>query len=128
MKVAEARAGLLGAIKGGDASQMADANQAMNAPLGRLLAISEAYPQLKSDQSFLRLQDELTGTENRIAVSRTDYNGAVQTYNTYIRTFPQLLTAKMTGAKERGYFEVTSAAAKEVPTVDFSKAPATKKP
>lgn len=121
VKVAEARAGLLGAVKGGDAGQMADANQALTGALGRLLAISENYPQLKSDQGFLRLQDELAGTENRIAVARTDYNGAVRTYNTYIRTFPQVLTAKVTGAKERPYFEVTSAAAREVPTVDFGK-------
>lgn len=128
VKVAEARAGLIGAVKGGDASQMADANQNLTGALGRLLAISEAYPQLKSDQSFLRLQDELSGTENRIAVSRTDYNGAVRTYNTYIRTFPQVLTAKVTGAKERPYFETTSAAAKEVPSVDFGKSPAKKAP
>lgn len=128
VKVAEARAGLVGAIKGGDATQMANANQSMTGALGRLLAISESYPQLKSDQSFLRLQDELAGTENRIAVSRTDYNGAVQTYNSYIRSFPQVLTAKMTGAKERTYFEVTSAAAKEVPTVDFGKAEKAKAP
>ena len=128
VKVAEARAGLVGAIKGGDATQMANANQSMTGALGRLLAISESYPQLKSDQSFLRLQDELAGTENRIAVSRTDYNGAVQTYNSYIRSFPLVLTAKMTGAKERTYFEVTSAAAKEVPTVDFGKAEKAKAP
>lgn len=121
VKVAEARAGLLGAVKGGDAGQMAEANQALTGALGRLLAISENYPQLKSDQGFLRLQDELAGTENRIAVARTDYNGAVRTYNTYIRTFPQVLTAKATGAKERPYFEVTSAAAREAPTVDFGK-------
>ncbi len=128
VKVAEARAGLVGAIKGGDAAQMADANQNLTSSLGRLIAISEAYPQLKSDQSFLRLQDELAGTENRIAVSRTDYNATVQTYNTYIRSFPQVLTAKMTGAKERTYFEVTNAAAKDVPTVDFGKGAGAKKP
>ena len=128
VKVAEARAGLVGAIKGGDAAQMADANQNLTSSLGRLIAISEAYPQLKSDQSFLRLQDELAGTENRIAVSRTDYNATVQTYNTYIRSFPQVLTAKMTGAKERTYFEVTNAAAKDVPTVDFGKSGGAKKP
>jgi LemA protein len=81
----------------------------------------EAYPELKSNENFLRLQDELTGTENRIAVSRTDYNGAVRTYNEYIRKFPQVLTAKATGAKPRTYFEVTDAAARAAPTVDFSK-------
>ena len=121
IKVAEARSGLLSAVKGGDPAQMADANQALTGSLGRLMVVAEAYPQLKSDQAFLRLQDELTGTENRIAVSRTDYNGAVQTYNTYIRTFPAVLTAKVTGAKERTYFEVTNAAARDVPVVDFTK-------
>ena len=121
--VAKARAGLLGAVTGGNVTEMANANQAMTGALGRLLAISENYPQLKSDQSFLRLQDELTGTENRIAVARTDYNQAVQDYNSYIRKFPAVLTAKVTGAKPRDYFDVTNPAAREVPTVDFSKKP-----
>jgi LemA protein len=78
---------------------MANANEQMTGALGRLLAISENYPQLKSDQNFLRLQDELTGTENRIAVSRTDYNNAVRDYNAYIRRFPAVLTAKVTGPR-----------------------------
>lgn len=118
--VAQARAGLLGAIKTGDAGQEANANLAMTGALGRLLAISEAYPQLKADQSFLRLQDELAGTENRVATARNDYNQAVQSYNTYIRTFPQAITAKITGAKPRTYFEA-SAGSTAAPTVDFSK-------
>lgn len=117
--VAEARAGLTGAVQGGNIGQMATANEAMTGALGRLLAIAEAYPTLKSDQNFLRLQDELTGTENRIAVARTDYNNAVRDYNAYIRRFPAVLTAKVTGAKAREYFEVTNAAAKEVPKVKF---------
>ena len=118
-EVARARGGLLGAVQSKDPEQMANANATMNGALGRLLAVSEAYPQLKSDQSFLRLQDELAGTENRVAVARTDYNGAVQQYNSYIRKFPAVLTAKMTGAKERKYFQATSAEAREVPKVDF---------
>src|SRR5450756_1641621 len=73
-QVATARAGLAGAIQTGDPQQMATANGQLTGALGRLLAISEAYPQLKADQGFLRLQDELTGTENRIATSRNDYN------------------------------------------------------
>ncbi len=117
--VAEARAGLAGAVKGGDVAQMADANAAMTGALGRLLAISENYPQLKSDQNFLRLQDELAGTENRIAVARTDYNNAVKDYNAYIRRFPAVLTAKVTGAKARAYFEVTNPASREAPAVKF---------
>ncbi|MCX5767888.1 MAG: LemA family protein [Gemmatimonadetes bacterium] len=120
-KVAQARAGLAGAVSGGKIGEMADANQQMTGALGRLLAISENYPTLKSDQNFLRLQDELTGTENRIAVSRTDYNGAVQAYNEYIRKFPQVMTAKVIGSKAREYFDVTNPGAREAPKVDFSK-------
>lgn len=118
-EVANARSRLAGSIGAGDMGEMANANQAMTGALGRLLAISENYPQLKSDQNFLRLQDELTGTENRIAVSRTDYNNAVRDYNAYIRRFPQVLTAKVTGAKSREYFEVTNAENREAPTVQF---------
>ncbi len=118
-EVARARAGLAGAVQGGDVQQMANANEQMTGALGRLLAISEAYPQLKSDQNFLRLQDELTGTENRIAVARTDYNNAVRDYNAYIRRFPAVLTAKVTGADAREYYEVTDSASREVPSVKF---------
>jgi LemA protein len=117
-QVAQARAGLAGAIQIGDPGQMATANNQLTGALGRLLAISEAYPQLKADQSFLRLQDELTGTENRIATSRNDYNQAVQSYNTYIRTFPQALTAKVTGARPRTYFEAAPGT-EAPPVVDF---------
>ena len=118
-EVANARSRLAGSVSGGNMSEMADANQAMTGALGRLLVIAEAYPQLKSDQNFLRLQDELTGTENRIAVSRTDYNNAVRDYNAYIRKFPAVLTAKVTGAKSREYFEVTNAENREAPKVQF---------
>ena len=127
-QVAQARSGLINAVRTGDPQQMADANAGLTAGLGRLLAISEAYPQLKADQSFLRLQDELTGTENRIAVSRRDYNQAAQQYNTYIRRFPQTLTAKVIGAKSKTYFEVTNPANREAPTVDFSKPAASTPP
>src|SRR3954467_528854 len=120
-QVAQARAGVLGAVQKGDPKEMANANDQLTSALGLLMVVAEAYPQLKADQNFLKLQDELTGTENRIAVSRTDYNNAVQTYNTYIRTLPQSLTAKVTGAKPRDYFEVTTPGARTAPTVDFSK-------
>ena len=120
-QVAQARAGLLGAIQKGDPREMANANEGLTGALRGLMVTVEAYPQLKSDQAFLRLQDELTGTENRIAVSRTDYNTAVQSYNTYIRNFPAVITAKVTGAKPREYFEVTTPGARTAPTVDFSK-------
>jgi LemA protein len=117
-QVAQARTGLAGAIQTGDPGQMAAANNQLTGALGRLLAISEAYPQLKADQGFLRLQDELTGTENRIATSRNDYNQAVQSYNTYIRTFPQAITGKVIGAKPRTYFEAAGGT-ETPPTVDF---------
>ncbi len=116
--VANARTGLAGAIQSGDPAQMATANAQLTGALGRLIAIAEAYPQLKADQGFLRLQDELAGTENRIATSRNDYNQAVQVYNTYIRTFPQALTAKVTGAGPRTYFEAAPGS-ETPPQVDF---------
>jgi LemA protein len=128
-QVAQARAGLGTAIQSGDPQQMATANAGLTGALGRLMVVAEAYPQLKADQGFLRLQDELAGTENRIATSRNDYNQAVQSYNTYIRTFPQAITAKVTGAKARTYYE--AAPGSEVaPTVDFGTrgAPATTTP
>jgi LemA protein len=123
-RVAEARAGLAGAVNRGDPQEMAQANEQMTGALRQFMITVEAYPQLKADQSFLRLQDELTGTENRIAVARTDYNQVAGEYNTYIRRFPAALTARVTGAKQREYFDVTNPAALEAPTVDFSKTPA----
>ena len=122
--VTQARAGLVGAVQkpgGSDPAELANANQQLTTALGRLTVTVEAYPELKSNENFLRLQDELTGTENRIAVSRTDYNGAVRLYNEYIRKFPAVLTAKVTGSKPRAYFEVTDAASRAAPTVDFKK-------
>lgn len=124
--VANARSGLLNAVKSGDAEQMATANAAMTGALGRLLAVVENYPQLKADQGFLRLQDELAGTENRVAVSRNDYNGAVNEYNAYIRQFPAVITAKVTGAKSRKYYTAAPGST-EAPKVDFSR-PATPAP
>lgn len=119
-EVAEARARLAGAVQGGTLGEMADANAALTAPLGRLLAIVENYPELKSDASFRALQDQLEGTENRIAVARQDYNDAVRGYNSYIRQFPQVLTAKAIGKKARPYFELTTPESAEVPRVDFN--------
>ncbi|MFI5257973.1 MAG: LemA family protein [Gemmatimonadales bacterium] len=127
-EVARARSGLLGAVQSKDPQQMADANATFNGALGRLLAVSEAYPQLKSDKAFLNLQDELAGTENRVAVSRQDYNTAVQQYNAYIRQFPAVLTAKLTGAKDRKYFQVTNPANREAPSVEFGAPGSTTSP
>lgn len=121
IQVAEARARLAGAVQGGNLDSMAAANAALNAPLGRLLAIAEAYPQLKSNENFRALQDQLEGTENRIAVARQDYNETVNRYNAYIRRFPQVITAKILGKKARSYFELQTPGAAEVPKVDFSR-------
>ena len=117
--VADARARLAGSIQSDNLEDMAAANQALNAPLGRLLAISENYPQLKSDANFRALQDELTGTENRIATARQDYNEAVNQYNSFVRTFPYNLTAKMFGqSAPKPYFEAKDGA-ETPPAVKF---------
>ena len=121
VEVANARARLAGAVQSGDLRQMADANAALTAPLGRLLAIAENYPLLKANENFRALQDQLEGTENRIAVARQDYNEAVNRYNAYIRRFPQVLTAKLTGKKAREYFELTTPGADTVPRVNFTR-------
>ena len=100
--------------------QFQDAQNQLSGALGRLLSVSEAYPELKADQQFLALQSQLEGTENRIAVARSDYNGAVQQYNTMIRTFPAAITAKIVyGAKPIQPFTATSAHADEAPKVSF---------
>jgi LemA protein len=119
--VAEARAKLAGAVQGGNLQQMAEANAQLTAPLGRLLAIAENYPQLKSNENFRALQDQLEGTENRIAVARQDYNEAVNRYNAFIRRFPQVLTAKALGKGPREYFELQAPGAAQAPKVEFSK-------
>jgi LemA protein len=126
-QVAAARGALTGAIQTGDAAQMSAANAQLTGALGRLIAVAEAYPQLKADQTFLRLQDELAGTENRIATARGDYNQAVQDYNAYIRNFPQAITAKVTGAKPRTYYEAAPGS-ETAPTVDFGTRPAATTP
>jgi len=120
-QVTQARAGLTSAIGRGNPGEMANANEQLTTAVRGLSIAVEAYPQIKSDAAFLRLQDELTGTENRIAVALTDYNEAVQKHNTFIRRFPYVLTAKVVGASAREYLEVTAAAARQTPKVDFSK-------
>ena len=118
--VAEARSKLNAAVQTGNLGEMAAANQGVTAALGRLFAVAEAYPELKSNENFRALQDELTGTENRIAVARQDYNDQVKDLNAYIRQFPYNITAKIFGlGKPREYFELTNEAAAEVPKVKF---------
>jgi LemA protein len=99
-----------------------NAQSQLSGSLGRLLASFEAYPDLKSNQNFLALQDQLEGTENRIEVARRDYNESVRQYNTLVRTFPTAIGAKVFyGAKPKVPFEA-AAAAQTAPTVSFGNA------
>lgn len=101
-------------------AQYAAAQSQLSSGLGRLLATVEAYPDLKSNQNFLTLQSQLEGTENRIAVARRDYNEAVRNYNTTIRTFPDIIGAKLIhGAEPLAPFEATTEGAEEAPEVKF---------
>src|SRR6059036_2579060 len=119
--IAKARSALLGAHS--PAEKIA-ANGQLDSALGRLLVVVENYPQLKSNENFLRLQDELAGTENRIAVERRRYNDAVQDYNTYIGLFPNSLFAGFAGfSRNNAYFEATEAS-RQVPKVNFGQTPA----
>jgi LemA protein len=114
-RVADARGRLAGATSPREA---AAANAGLTSALGRLLAISENYPNLKSNENFIRLQDELAGTENRIAVERRRYNEAVREFNAQVKRFPNNLLAGSFGFSEREYFEAEEGA-EEVPQVEF---------
>jgi LemA protein len=115
--IADARSRLLAAKSPEETIQAANAQ---TSALGRLLAVVENYPTLKADAQFNRLTDELSMTENRIAVERMRYNERVQEYNTQRRRFPSNVTAKMFGFKEHPYFEVPPEA-KQVPKVNFGR-------
>jgi len=116
--IAKARSALLSASTPTDKIA---ANQRLDSALGRLLVVVENYPQLKSNENFLRLQDELAGTENRIAVERRRYNETLQDYNTYISLFPNNLVASMSGfARNDAYFKADEGA-RQVPKVNFEK-------
>ena len=96
----------------------ASASEQLTKALNNLYVIVENYPDLKSNTNFINLQDELAGTENRIAVARKDYNDAVKEYNNLVKTFPNNLTASLFNFKEKSYFEVNNSD-KEVPNVSF---------
>jgi LemA protein len=114
-QIADARARLAGAQ---GVSETAESYEELQGALSRLLVVVENYPQLQSNENFIRLQDELAGTENRIAVARRRYNETVQQFNTRIRLFPARIVANRLGYEQREYFEISDAA-REVPTVDF---------
>ena len=115
--IAKARSQLLSA---GTPSEKIAANQQLDGALGRLLAIVENYPQLKSNENFLRLQDELAGTENRIAVERKRYNDNLQDYNTYIQKFPANIFARWAGFKPNEAYFTATEGSRQVPKVDFT--------
>ena len=128
-EIAKARSALLSANTPADKIA---ANQRLDSALGRLLVVVENYPQLKSNENFLRLQDELAGTENRIAVERRRYNETLQDYNTYISLFPNSLVASLSGFPRNDAYFKTDEGARQAPKVnfDYSKpaAPAPAKP
>ena len=114
--IANARAGMLNAQ--GPAAKIA-ANGQIDSALGRLLALAENYPQLRSSDQFMRLQDELAGTENRISVARKRYNDALQDYNTFVQQFPNSIWAGMAGFHPNNAYFTASPAAQAVPAVHF---------
>ena len=123
-EIAEARSRLLSA---GTPEQKIAANGDLDRGLGRLLALAENYPQLKSSENFLRLQDELAGTENRIAVERKRYNDNLRDYNTYVQQFPASLFASGMGFKPNNAYFTAPEGSRAVPKVEFST-PATQQP
>ena len=102
-------------------SERIAANQQVDSALGRLFVVVENYPNLKANENFLRLQDELAGTENRITVERRRYNETVQDYNTYIQLFPNSLVASIAGFQREDTYFQTTAAAREAPKVSFGR-------
>ena len=127
-QIAEARSRLLNATReapqgeNGDKSpeqkqKIIEANNSFGGTIGRLLSLQEAYPQLRSNENFLRLQDELVGTENRLATARNDYTAAAQDYNTTRGSFPTVIAAKLYGFKEEPYFKAEEGA-RQAPRFD----------
>ncbi len=114
--IANARAGMLNAQ--GPAAKIA-ANGTLDSALGRLLMLTENYPQLRSSDQFMRLQDELAGTENRISVARKRYNDALKDYNTFVLQFPNSIWAGIAGFKTNDAYFNASPAAQQVPAVNF---------
>jgi len=120
-EIANARAAMAGART---PEQKFAAGQQMDSALGRLLVVIENYPQLKSQENFLRLQDELAGTENRLSVGRTRYNEVARDYNVLVKSFPTNLFAGMFGYREKPFYPIAPGA-RDVPKVSFPAAPST---
>jgi len=117
--VANARAGVIAA--GSDRASSIDANQKLSVAISPLLRLQEAYPQLKGNDQFMRLEDELAGTENRITVARKRYNDSLKTYNVDVQQFPASVWAGMAGFHKRDEYFKGNPANNVAPTVDFSK-------
>ena len=117
--IAKARSALLSA---GTPQEKIAANGRLDGALGRLLVVVENYPQLRSNENFLRLQDELAGTENRIAVERKRYNDTLQDYNTYVQLFPNSIFAGWAGFKPNPAYFAASEGSREAPKVNFAPA------
>lgn len=117
-EIAEARSKLAGSISSGDIEAINEANSELDSALGRLFAISESYPDLEASDQFIALQDELAGTENRIAVARQYYNETARDYNVKVQKLPASIIAGMSGYYPVPYFEADEGAS-EVPEVSF---------
>ena len=116
--VTNARSRLSGAIEDGDVGTINEANAEFESAVTRLLMVVESYPELKANENFIALQDELAGTENRINKARQDYNEVVAKYNKNVKMFPQSIIANMSGFEQAEYFEAAEGAEK-VPNVEF---------
>ena len=118
-EIAEARSKLAGSINSGNLNEISAANDELSSALSRLLVLKESYPELKANENFIALQDELAGTENRIAIARRDYNELVSKYNTKIQKFPASIIANSNGFEKVDYFK-SQEGSNIAPSVDLS--------
>lgn len=119
-EIAEARSKLAGSINSGNINEISAANDELSSALSRLLVVKEAYPELKANENFTALMDELAGTENRIAIARRDYNDIVRKYNSKIQRFPASIIANSNGFEKVDYFN-SQEGANIVPKVDLGE-------
>jgi LemA protein len=119
-EIAEARSKLAGSINSGNINEISAANDELSSALSRLLVVKEAYPELKANENFTALMDELAGTENRIAIARRDYNDIVRKYNAKIQRFPASIIANSNGFEKVDYF-TSQEGANIAPTVDLGQ-------